>query len=125
MERMPESLLHFRDVRLLPVRKMLRWLSDCWGGRDPAQSDREEDSHGVTCPLNYVKTKLLVERMREGQVLSVLLDEEGARNVPQSAEQDGHEVLSVKQEGERWRVLIRKSYGVHLALDLFVIGFIG
>ncbi|MCK4375316.1 MAG: sulfurtransferase TusA family protein [Candidatus Brocadiae bacterium] len=38
-----------------------------------------------------------------------MLDEEGARNVPQSAEQDGHQVLSVKKTGDQWRVMIRKG----------------
>jgi sulfite reductase (ferredoxin) len=70
---------------------------------------RRADFRGVVCPLNYVKTKLLLEQMETGEILSVLLDEEGARNVPGSAEQDGHKVLSTKQEGERWRVLIKKS----------------
>jgi len=70
---------------------------------------RRADFRGVVCPLNYVKTKLLLEQMEKGAVLSVLLDEEGARNVPESAEQDGHKVLSAKQEGDRWRVLIKKS----------------
>jgi sulfite reductase (ferredoxin) len=70
---------------------------------------RRADFRGVVCPLNYVKTKLLLEQMEKGEVLSVLLDEEGARNVPESAEQDGHEVLSAKQDGDQWRVLIKKS----------------
>jgi len=73
--------------------------------------DREADFRGVACPLNYVKTKLLLEQMSKGQVLSVLLNEEGARNVPQSAEQDGQEVLFVKRERDHWRVLIRKAWG--------------
>ncbi|MHC4915919.1 MAG: sulfurtransferase TusA family protein [Planctomycetota bacterium] len=71
--------------------------------------DREADFQGVTCPLNYVKTKLLLEGMENGRVLAVLLDEAGGKNVPKSAEADGHEVLSVEQEGERWRVIIRKG----------------
>ena len=71
--------------------------------------DREADFHGVTCPLNYVKTKLLLGQMSTGQVLSVLLDEAGAKNVPESAEKDGHEVLSKQQQGDRWRVIIRKG----------------
>ncbi len=75
----------------------------------PAKADREADFRGVVCPLNYVKTKLLLEQMTSGQVLSVLLDEEGGANVPQSAEHDGHEVLSKEQEGSHWRVCIKKS----------------
>ena len=71
--------------------------------------DFEADFHGVACPLNYVKTKLLLEQMKSGQVLSVILNDEGVSNVPASAEQDGHKVLLVKQEGEYWRVLIKKG----------------
>jgi len=74
-----------------------------------AKADREADFRGVVCPLNYVKTKLLLEQMTSGQVLSVLLDEEGGANVPQSAEHDGHEVLSKEQEDSHWRVCIKKS----------------
>jgi TusA-related sulfurtransferase len=70
---------------------------------------READFRGVVCPLNYVKTKMLLDGMARGSILSVLLDEAGARNVPASVEKDGHEVLSVQQEAERWRVLIRKD----------------
>ena len=71
--------------------------------------DREADFRGVACPLNYVKTKLLLEQMASGQVLSILLDEEGGRNVPESAQQDGHEVLSTKKEGDYWRLILRKA----------------
>jgi sulfite reductase (ferredoxin) len=78
-------------------------------GQAEARADREADFRGVVCPLNYVKTKLLLEQMDSGQVLSVLLDEPGARNVPQSVKQDGHKILSVKQEGNLWRVLVRRS----------------
>lgn len=70
--------------------------------------DREADFTNTACPLNYVKTKILLEQIAEGQVISVLLNEEGARNVPESARQDGYTVLSVKQEGNGWKVIIQK-----------------
>ena len=72
-------------------------------------ADREADFRGVACPLNYVKTKLLLEQMSSGEVLSVLLDQDGARNVPQSTKQDGNNVLSVTQEENGWRMVIRKA----------------
>ena len=78
-------------------------------GQQETKIDREVDFRGVACPLNYAKTKLVLEQMASGEVLSVLMGEEGARNVPQSAEQDGHEVLSVTPEEEAWRVTIRKT----------------
>jgi len=71
--------------------------------------DREADLRGVACPLNYVKTKLLLEQMDSGQVLSILLGEDGAQNVPQSAEKDGHQALSVVEEGDAWRVMVQKG----------------
>ncbi|MEK7732430.1 MAG: sulfurtransferase TusA family protein, partial [Planctomycetota bacterium] len=71
--------------------------------------DREADFREVTCPLNYVKTKLLLGQMKKGQVLSVLLDEAGGKSVPRSAEKDGHQILAEQREGDRWRVVIRKG----------------
>jgi len=71
--------------------------------------DLEKDFRGVVCPLNYVKTKMALGQIKAGQVLSVLLDEAGARNVPESAAKDGNEILSVTQESAAWRVVIRKG----------------
>jgi len=57
--------------------------------------DRETDFHEIACPLNYVKTKLILEQMKSSQVLSVILNEEGKGNIPASAEPDGNKVLSI------------------------------
>lgn len=76
---------------------------------DMPKIDREADFRGVACPLNYVKTKLLLEKMQAGQVLSVLLNDEGAKNVPRSAEQDGCEVVLVAKEKNHWQVILRKK----------------
>ena len=76
---------------------------------DDVAVDREADFRGVTCPLNYVKTKLLLGQMDRGQVLSVLLDEAGGRSVPESAANDSHEVLSTEKRDSCWRVVIRKG----------------
>jgi sulfite reductase (ferredoxin) len=74
-------------------------------------ADTTEDYRGVACPLNYVKAKLALEAMEAGQVLALLVGAEGAQNVPASAASDGHDVLSVTQEGDQWRILIRKGQG--------------
>jgi len=77
---------------------------------EQADVAREANFHGVACPLDYVKAKLMLDQVQSGQVISVLLDEEGSRKVPTSAEKDGHEVLSVAPAGDQWRVLIRKGH---------------
>jgi tRNA 2-thiouridine synthesizing protein A len=73
-------------------------------------SDAELDLRGVICPYNFVKTKLKLETMEEGQVLSVLLDEgDPIRNVPRSVANEGHTVLAQERLERAYRVLIRRE----------------
>jgi TusA-related sulfurtransferase len=56
------------------------------------------DLTGVACPMNWVKTKLALERMAPGDELTVRLDAgEPLESVPRSAREDGH---SVAVEGD-------------------------
>jgi TusA-related sulfurtransferase len=51
------------------------------------------DLTGVACPMNWVKTKLALERMEPGEELTVRLDPgEPVESVSRSAREDGHEV---------------------------------
>ena len=51
------------------------------------------DLTGVACPLDWVKAKLELERMRPGERIVLLLDPgEPIESVPRSAREDGHEV---------------------------------
>jgi tRNA 2-thiouridine synthesizing protein A len=73
-------------------------------------SDAELDLRGVICPYNFVKTKLKLETMQSGQVLSVLLDDgDPIRNVPRSVENEGHTVLAQERLDKVYRVLIRRE----------------
>jgi TusA-related sulfurtransferase len=70
----------------------------------------ELDLRGVICPYNFVKTKLKLETLKQGQVLSVLLDDgDPIRNVPRSVEDEGHTVLSQERVDQAYRVLIRRE----------------
>jgi TusA-related sulfurtransferase len=60
------------------------------------------------CPLNYVKTKMALAPLQSGQTLAVLVDADGARNVPDSVAKDGHEIVSVTQSENTYRIFIRK-----------------
>ena len=56
------------------------------------------DLRGILCPLNFVRTKLKLEEMTEGEVLEVILDDgEPMRNVPRSLKQEGHKVSRVEK----------------------------
>ena len=74
------------------------------------QPDAELDLRGVICPYNFVKTKLKLEAMEQGQILSVLLDDgDPIRNVPRSVSNEGHIILSQDRvEGSSYRILIRR-----------------
>lgn len=51
------------------------------------------DLTGVVCPLNWVKAKLALEELDQGDQLTLLLDPgEPVESVPQSAREDGHDV---------------------------------
>jgi len=59
------------------------------------------DLSGVTCPMNFVKTKLQLEEMDAGQILHVILDEgEPIQNVPKSVQAEGHKVLEVSETAD-------------------------
>lgn len=70
----------------------------------------ELDLRGVICPYNFVKTKLKLETMKEGEVLSVLLDDgDPIQNVPRSVANEGHTVLGQERVDQAYRVLIRRE----------------
>ena len=51
------------------------------------------------CPITFVKTKLLLERMRAGETAEVRLKgSEPLNNVPRSVTEHGDEVLSLEPE---------------------------
>ena len=60
------------------------------------KSDEFIDITDVTCPITFVKTKVALEDMTEGQVLEVRLNEgEPVQNVPRSLKDEGHKVLEL------------------------------
>ncbi len=64
----------------------------------------------VACPNNFVRTKLKLEEMEQGQVLEVILDDgEPIKNVPRAVKEEGHEIMKVEKLDNKWRLLIKKA----------------
>ena len=62
------------------------------------------------CPMTFVKTKIELSKLNEGDILEVLLAEgEPLENVPRNAKEQGYNVLSVEHvEGSTYKVTIKK-----------------
>ena len=59
-------------------------------------ADREIDITQEVCPMTFVRTRLALDRMLPGQILLVRLrGDEPLKNVPRTAREQGHGVLSV------------------------------
>ncbi|MBQ7679868.1 MAG: sulfurtransferase TusA family protein [Butyrivibrio sp.] len=59
------------------------------------------DITDVTCPITFVKSKVAIEELEEGEVLQIHLnDGEPLQNVPRSMKEEGHEVLKLTDNGD-------------------------
>ena len=68
------------------------------------------DLRGVICPYNFVKTKLKLETLETGALLTVFLDDgEPIQNVPKSITNEGHQVLNEEKVGDYFKVVIQKE----------------
>ncbi|MDR1956213.1 MAG: sulfurtransferase TusA family protein [Treponema sp.] len=60
--------------------------------------DARVDITQAVCPITFVKTKVALEELEDGQVLEVRLNPgEPIQNVPQSLKDEGHQVVQVRQ----------------------------
>ena len=67
------------------------------------------DLLGVCCPMNFVRAKLAIEKIKSGERLDILLDDgEPIINVTRSLKDEGHKVLKVAPENGHFRVLVEK-----------------
>jgi TusA-related sulfurtransferase len=72
------------------------------------------DVRDVSCPITWVKTRIALERVGVGELVVVLLRQgEPLRNVPASAREEGHRVVSlqaVEDEGPgSWELVLEKG----------------
>lgn len=72
--------------------------------------DDSVDITDVKCPTTFVKAKVALEELDDGQILSIRLnDGEPVQNVPRSFKEEGHEVLSLtKNDDSAYTLIIRK-----------------
>ncbi|MCW3474636.1 sulfurtransferase TusA family protein [Limobrevibacterium gyesilva] len=73
--------------------------------------DQTLDITAEVCPMTFVKTRLALDRLASGQTLLVLLrGEEPRRNVPRTATEQGHAVLTQETDpAGLTRLLLRRK----------------
>jgi TusA-related sulfurtransferase len=75
-----------------------------------ATADYQLDITGEVCPMTFVRTKLLLERMAPGRTASIKLrGGEPMDNVPRAVRDHGHEVLGLTAlGGDIYELVIRR-----------------
>ena len=61
--------------------------------------DDTVDITDVVCPVTFVKAKVALEELDEGQILSIRMnDGEPVQNVPRSIKEEGHQILKLDDD---------------------------
>lgn len=72
--------------------------------------DDEVDITDKVCPMTFVKAKVAIEELDDGEVLAVRMnDGEPVQNVPRSFKEDGHQILKLlDNEDGTYTLFVRK-----------------
>lgn len=72
--------------------------------------DDTVDITDVVCPVTFVKAKVALEELEDGEILSVHMnDGEPVQNVPRSIKDEGHKILKlINNEDGTYDLIVRK-----------------
>ena len=74
--------------------------------------DDTVDITDVVCPVTFVKAKVALEELDEGQILSIRMnDGEPVQNVPRSIKEEGHQILKLEDNEDGTYTLYVKKVG--------------
>ena len=72
------------------------------------------DITDVVCPITFVKTKVAIEDLDDGQILEVKINGgEPIENVPRSLKDEGHKVLDLIDNGDGTFTLFVEKAGLN------------
>lgn len=72
--------------------------------------DDTVDITDVVCPTTFVKAKIALEELEEGEILLVKMnDGEPVQNVPRSIKEEGHQILKlIDNEDGTYNLIVKK-----------------
>ncbi|MCD8355085.1 MAG: sulfurtransferase TusA family protein [Clostridia bacterium] len=68
------------------------------------------DITDVVCPVTFVKAKVALEELDDGEILSIRMnDGEPVQNVPRSIKEEGHKILKLIDNADgTYNLIVRK-----------------
>lgn len=68
------------------------------------------DITDVVCPVTFVKAKVALEELDDGEILSIRMnDGEPVQNVPRSIKEEGHKILKLIDNSDgTYNLIVRK-----------------
>lgn len=74
------------------------------------QFDEQVDITDKVCPLTFVKAKVSLDELEEGEILAIRMnDGEPVQNVPRSIKEEGHQILKLTDnEDGTYTLYVRK-----------------
>jgi TusA-related sulfurtransferase len=73
------------------------------------KADVKLDCFGLLCPMPIIQTAKKIKELRTGEVLEVISTDEGIKgDMPAWCKMTGQEFLGLEQDGEIYRVYVRK-----------------
>jgi TusA-related sulfurtransferase len=74
--------------------------------------DGTADITDVVCPITFVKAKVALDELEDGQIISIRMNEgEPVQNVPRSIKDEGHRILKLVDNNDGTYNLIVKKVG--------------
>ena len=72
--------------------------------------DDTVDITDVVCPVTFVKAKVALEELDDGQILAIKMnDGEPVQNVPRSVKEEGHQILKLEDNEDGTYTLIVRT----------------
>ncbi len=72
--------------------------------------DERLDVRGECCPYPLILTKKRVESLKSGEILEITADDPVApQNIDSWAKKSGNKLLSVRQEGNKFIILVQRA----------------
>ena len=72
--------------------------------------DDTADITDVVCPITFVKAKVALDELDDGQIISIRMnDGEPVQNVPRSIKDEGHQILKlINNEDGTYNLIVKK-----------------